>query len=106
VGLDDVSRTVQEGEIFAIPGPGGAGQTSTVECIQAQGTLGGGRVSVRGLNPTGERSEPRQRLGGRLQDSQLPERLGGGRRAPAVQLVTAWPADHAIARPNWSQIYP
>jgi ABC-2 type transport system ATP-binding protein len=48
VGLDDVSCTVREGEIFAIPGADGVGKTSTVECIQAPGILGSGRVSVAG----------------------------------------------------------
>jgi hypothetical protein len=33
---------------------------------------------VPGLNPAGDRSEPRQRRGAQLQDSQLPGRLGVG----------------------------
>jgi ABC-type Mn2+/Zn2+ transport system ATPase subunit len=34
VAVDDVSFTVQDGEIFGILGPNGAGKTTTVECIE------------------------------------------------------------------------
>jgi ABC-2 type transport system ATP-binding protein len=34
VAMDDVSFTVQAGEIFGILGPNGAGKTTTVECIE------------------------------------------------------------------------
>jgi ABC-type multidrug transport system ATPase subunit len=51
VGLGDVSCTAQEGEIVAIPGPGGAGQTTTAGYIRGPGTPGSGRAGVPGLNP-------------------------------------------------------
>jgi ABC-type branched-subunit amino acid transport system ATPase component len=36
VGLGDVSCTAQEGEIFAIPGPGGAGQIAMAGYIRGR----------------------------------------------------------------------
>jgi ABC-type glutathione transport system ATPase component len=33
LAVDDVSFSIQEGEIFGIIGPNGAGKTTTVECI-------------------------------------------------------------------------
>ena len=33
VAVDDVSFTVEAGEIFGILGPNGAGKTTTVECV-------------------------------------------------------------------------
>lgn len=88
-GLGDVSCTAQEGEIFAIPGPGGAGQTATVGYIRGPGTPGSGRAGVPGLNPASDRSEPRQRIGAQLQDSQLPGRLGVGHVLQLHGWVTA-----------------
>jgi ABC-2 type transport system ATP-binding protein len=34
VAADDVSFTVERGEIFGILGPNGAGKTTTVECLE------------------------------------------------------------------------
>jgi len=78
VAVDDVSFTVQEGEIFGILGPNGAGKTTTVECIEGLRTADGGAISVLGLDPRRDHAELTQRLGVQLQDSQLPERLEVG----------------------------
>src|ERR1700748_1161442 len=78
VAVDDVSFTVQEGEIVGILGPNGAGKTSTVECIEGLRTADGGAISVLGLDPRRDHAELTQRLGVQLQDSQMPERLEVG----------------------------
>ncbi len=51
---------------------------STVECVDRLRTPGSGTVSVLGLDPAGDRGEPRLCLGAQPQDSQLPERLRVG----------------------------
>jgi ABC-2 type transport system ATP-binding protein len=97
VAVDDVSFTVQEGEIFGILGPNGAGKTTTVECIEGLRAPDSGRISVLGLDPRRDRAELTQRLGVQLQDSQLPDQL---RVAEALRLNSAFyrnPADwHAL----------
>jgi len=75
VAVDDVSFTVQEGEIFGILGPNGAGKTTTVECVEGLRTADRGEISVLGLDPQRDRAELTQQLGVQLQDSQLPDRL-------------------------------
>jgi ABC-2 type transport system ATP-binding protein len=75
VAVDDVSFTVDEGEIFGILGPNGAGKTTTVECIEGLRTPDRGSITVLGLSPQRDRRELRQRLGVQLQESKLPDRL-------------------------------
>jgi ABC-2 type transport system ATP-binding protein len=78
VAVDDVSFTVQQGEIFGILGPNGAGKTTTVECIEGLRNPDSGTISVLRLDPRRDRAELRQRVGVQLQDSQLPEQLRVG----------------------------
>jgi ABC-2 type transport system ATP-binding protein len=93
VAVDDVSFSVQPGEIFGILGPNGAGKTTTVECVEGLRAPDGGTISVLGLDPRRDRAELTQRVGVQLQDSQLPDRL---RVAEALELNSAFyrtPAD-------------
>ena len=75
VAVDDVSFTVEAGEIFGILGPNGAGKTTTVECIEGLRTPDGGTVTVLGLDPRRDRGELRQRVGAQLQESAVPEKM-------------------------------
>src|ERR1017187_987336 len=97
LAVDDVSFTVQEGEIFGILGPNGAGKTTTVECIEGLRTPDRGEISVLGFDPRRDRAELTQRLGVQLQDSQLPDQL---QVAEALKLYSSFyraPADwHAL----------
>ena len=93
VAVDDVSFTVQEGEIFGILGPNGAGKTTTVECVEGLRTADRGEISVLGLDPWRDRAELTQQLGVQLQDSQMPDRL---KVAEALDLYSSFyraPAD-------------
>ena len=75
VAVDDVSFTVESGEIFGILGPNGAGKTTTVECVQGLRAVNGGSMRVLGLDPTTQSAELRQRIGSQLQDSALPDKI-------------------------------
>jgi ABC-2 type transport system ATP-binding protein len=75
VAVDDVSFTVDEGEIFGILGPNGAGKTTTVECVEGLRKPDRGDVTVLGLDPQRDRARLRQLVGVQLQESQLPEKL-------------------------------
>jgi ABC-2 type transport system ATP-binding protein len=74
VAVDDVSFTIEPGEIFAILGPNGAGKTTTVETIAGLRLPDSGTVRVMGLDPYTD-AEVRQRLGVQLQESMLPDRI-------------------------------
>ena len=71
--VDDLSFTVEEGEVFAIVGPNGAGKTTTVEILEGHRQRSGGSVSVLGFDPaTGGRAY-RERIGIVLQDAGFDE---------------------------------
>jgi ABC-2 type transport system ATP-binding protein len=75
VAVEDVSFTVDQGEIFGIVGANGAGKTTTVECIEGLRKPDGGFVRVLGLDPERDGAELRQRVGAQLQESELPDKL-------------------------------
>ena len=75
VAVQDVSFTVERGEIFGIIGPNGAGKTTTVECVEGLRSPDNGAVTVLGLDPQRDRAELRQRVGAQLQESALPEKM-------------------------------
>src|SRR5690606_38281973 len=75
VAVDDVSFTVERGEIFGILGPNGAGKTTTVECVEGLRHPDGGTIRVLGVDPLRDRAQVRQRVGVQLQESRLPEKL-------------------------------
>ncbi|MEU9508941.1 ABC transporter ATP-binding protein [Micromonospora sp. NPDC048170] len=75
IAVEDVSFTVEQGEIFGVLGPNGAGKTTTVECVQGLRRPDGGTIRVLGLDPIRDRTEVRQRVGAQLQESQLPDKV-------------------------------
>jgi ABC-2 type transport system ATP-binding protein len=75
VAVEDVSFTVEAGEIFGILGPNGAGKTTTVECIEGLRAPDQGTISVLGRDPARDGAALRELVGAQLQDSQLPEKL-------------------------------
>lgn len=75
VAVDDVSFTVEEGEIFGVLGRNGAGKTTTVECVVGLRRPDGGRVRVLGMDPRRDGHELRQQVGVQLQESDLPDKL-------------------------------
>ena len=76
VAVDEVSFTVDEGEIFGIVGPNGAGKTTTVESVIGLRTPSSGQIRVMGQDP--QRVSVRELVGVQLQESQLPDRLRVG----------------------------
>ncbi len=75
LAVEDVSFTVEEGEIFGILGPNGAGKTTTVECVQGLREASGGRLRVLGLDPQRQSQQLRRQIGSQLQESALPDRI-------------------------------
>lgn len=75
VAVDDVSFSVEAGEIFGIIGPNGAGKTTTVECIIGLRQPDAGKITVLGLDALQQRDAIIPRIGIQLQESSLPPRI-------------------------------
>ena len=56
VAVDEISLSVQEGEIFGILGPNGAGKSTTVESIAGLRVGDRGRIRVHGIDPWTDRA--------------------------------------------------
>ncbi|GAB3306387.1 ATP-binding cassette domain-containing protein [Epidermidibacterium keratini] len=78
VAVDDVSLTVEKGEIFGILGPNGAGKTTTVECVVGLRRRDAGSVNVLGLDPLQDRRALTNAVGVQLQEAALPEKMTVG----------------------------
>ncbi|MFI0445371.1 ABC transporter ATP-binding protein [Actinomadura sp. 6N118] len=94
VAVEEVSFTVDDGEIFGIVGPNGAGKTTTVECIEGLRRPDRGRIRVLGLNPERDRAQLRQRLGVQLQEAELPDKLTVAEAIDLYRSFYRHPADH------------
>ena len=93
VALEDVSLSIEEGEIFGILGPNGAGKTTLVESISALRRPDGGSIRVAGLDPLRQRDQLRQKLGVQLQESALPDKLRVGEALELYASFYPHPAD-------------
>jgi ABC-2 type transport system ATP-binding protein len=87
VVIDRLDFDVSRGEMAGVAGADGAGKTITVECIQGLRRPGEGALCVLGYAPVTGAARVRPLIGGRLQDSALPDRVAG-----AVDLFATAPA--------------
>ncbi|WP_147916496.1 ABC transporter ATP-binding protein [Ruania zhangjianzhongii] len=88
--VDDVSLTLEEGQILAVLGPNGAGKTTTVEMIAGLRQADAGTVRVLGQDPQAHPASIREHVGMQLQAAHLPARITV---AEAVDLYGSFYAD-------------
>ena len=72
VAVDDISFTVQTGEIFGLLGPNGAGKTTTLECLEGLRYPDSGTLQIAGIDPAKEPRKLRHIVGVQLQASGMP----------------------------------
>jgi ABC-2 type transport system ATP-binding protein len=71
--VDDVSFSLEAGEVFALLGPNGAGKTTTVEILEGARRRTAGTVRVLGHDPADGARELRERTGVVLQEAGFEE---------------------------------
>ena len=87
LAVDDVSLSIERGEIFGILGPNGAGKTTTVECIGGLRKPDAGSISVLGLDLRGDRRRAARARRHPAADLGAPGQDLRARGARAVRLV-------------------
>jgi len=87
VALDDVSLTIDQGQIFGIIGPNGAGKSTLVGILAGLRDRDTGTVCVLGLDPERDERQLRERIGIQLQEAQLQELI---RVEEAVKLYASF----------------
>ncbi|MDI9419190.1 MAG: ABC transporter ATP-binding protein [Firmicutes bacterium] len=73
--VNNISFTVEAGEIFGMLGPNGAGKTTTVEILVGLRVADAGEIKVLGFNPTTEGRQLKSSIGVQLQMPALFPRL-------------------------------
>ncbi|MEE2638267.1 MAG: ABC transporter ATP-binding protein [Acidobacteriota bacterium] len=75
VAVDDVSFSVEPGEIFGLIGPNGAGKTTTMECVEGLRRPDRGQIEVLGFDPIRDGRRLQPLIGVQLQEAQLQKRI-------------------------------
>lgn len=73
--VDNVSFSVNEGEVFAFLGPNGAGKTTTIKILTTLLRPTSGEIKLNGFNPVIEQDQVRHSFGIVFQDPSLDEDL-------------------------------
>lgn len=75
VAVDDLSLTIQPGEIFGFLGPNGSGKTTLFRILSTLILPAPGRVRILGLDPTEQLEQVRSRIGVVFQSPSLDKQL-------------------------------
>lgn len=75
VAVDNISFSVNKGEIFAFLGPNGAGKSTTIKVLTTLLRPTSGKISINGFNPTKDQYEVRCSFGIVFQDPSLDDEL-------------------------------
>lgn len=75
IAVDDISFSVNRGEIFAFLGPNGAGKTTTIRILTTLLKPTSGEIKINGRDPLRETDEVRKSFGIVFQDPSLDEEL-------------------------------
>ncbi|PPI56829.1 ABC transporter ATP-binding protein [Rathayibacter toxicus] len=105
VAVNEVSFTVDQGELFAVVGPNGAGKTTLLETLQGLRTVSAGKVRVFGIDPR-NRSVSHSRMGIMFQESGLLSDLTVRETIATIGPLTGRSdnSDHVVERVGLSRL--
>lgn len=73
--VQDVSFSVEAGQVLAVIGSNGSGKTSTIECVEGLRKPDSGSIQVFGKDPWQQRKEIYQKIGVQLQETEYPAKI-------------------------------
>ena len=73
--VNDISLSVNKGEVFGLLGANGAGKSTTIECILGTRQADSGTVEILGMCPTKERKRLFENVGVQFQESNYQEKI-------------------------------
>ena len=75
VAVDDISFSVEQGEIFAFLGPNGAGKTTTIKILTTLLDATSGKILLNNFNPAENQDDVRKSFGIVFQDPSIDDEL-------------------------------
>lgn len=75
VAVDDISFTIEKGEVFGLLGPNGAGKTTTVEMIEGLRRPDSGSITVCGIDVVRDAARIKEIIGVQLQSTTLYDQI-------------------------------
>ncbi|WP_327048659.1 ABC transporter ATP-binding protein [Microbispora sp. NBC_01189] len=93
VAVEDVSFSVEEGEVFGIVGRNGAGKTTTVECVAGLRTPTAGTIDLDVGPGPASGADLKEQVGVQLQECSLPDKIRVGEALSLYASFYRRPAD-------------
>ncbi len=94
VAVDDLSFTVQKGEVFGLLGHNGAGKTTTINCILGLKRHDGGNAKILGMEATKSRRQLFEKVGVQLQQSCYQDKIKVEELCEETAVLYKEPADY------------
>ncbi|MFT8349616.1 ABC transporter ATP-binding protein [Clostridium saccharoperbutylacetonicum] len=100
--VNNISISVNRGEVFGLLGANGAGKSTTIECVLGTKKFDSGSVSILGMNPQTERKELFEKVGVQFQESNYQDKITVTELCEVTQALYKQPSDYVALLKQFS----